>query len=370
MSTTVAAFMQSPSHPLEVRLTRTRTRLLILATAAALGALTVAAPAHAAVPDAFGFVLWNGSSVVPSGTYPAGSTAGPIVPGRYKVVFAGQAATGGVVHVTAVNGAPHWCQVDGFGPSGANEVAQVSCYKAGGALDFSGFSVIFDRSSGPVTSAAGRFGYVDSTPSGGIVSQFNSSGAVNSVAHVGIGQWIVKLPGLGTPGPIDGSAQATAVNPSVPARCKVGKWASGPAGQQVLVLCFDATGAPFDTRFTMTYQYQRALYGPALPPKDFGYLFNVPPVGPPSTNFNSLTGPGTNTLTVAGVGLSLVRFPAIGVVPDDIQVTATGGTSDFCGLNTTWGHLGGDTVVRDVNCFTNAGAPVNSGFLVSDNSAF
>ena len=348
-------------------MTRIRTRLLAVAAAAALGSLAVVAPAHAAVPDAFGFVLWNGSSVVPSGTFPAASTAGPIVPGRYKVVFAGQATKGGVVHVTAINGAPHWCQVDAFGPSGTNEVAQLSCYKAGGALDVSGFSVIFDASSGPVAVAGGRFGYVDSTATGALVSQFNSAGAVNAVSHTGVGQWIVKLPGLGTPGPIDGSAQATAVNPSLPARCKVGKWASNTSAQQVLVLCFDATGAPLDTRFTMTYQYQRSLYGPVAPPKAFGYLFNVPPVGPPPTNFNFVTGPGTNTLTPAGTGLSLVRFPAIGVSPDDIQVTATGGTSDFCGLNTLWGHLGGDTVVRDINCFTNAGVPVNSGFLISDN---
>ena len=344
-----------------------KTRLLAVAAAAALGALADAAPAHAAVPDAFGFVLWNGSSVVPSGTFPPGSTAGPIVPGRYKVVFAGQATSGGVVHVTAINGAPHWCQVEAFGPSGANEVAVVSCYRAGGALDASAFSVIFDRSSGPVAIAAGRFGYVDSTATGAIVSQFNSSGAPNAVSHLGVGQWMVKMPGLGTPGPIDGSAQATAVNAG-PARCKVAKWASNTSGQLLQVLCFDPAGSLLDTRFTLTYQYQRSLYGPVAPPKAFGYLFNVPPVGPPSTNFNFVTGPGTNTVTPAGAGLSLVRFPAIGVVPDNVQVTSTGGTSDFCGLNTFWAHGGGDTIVRDVNCFTNAGAPVNSGFLISANA--
>ena len=59
----------------------------------------------------------------------------------------------------------------------------------------------------------------------------------------------------------------------------------------------------------------------------------------------------------------------IGALPDDIQVTGYGAGSDFCGLNFAWTHAGADTIVRDVNCFTNAGAPSAAGFLISDNSA-
>jgi hypothetical protein len=58
------------------------------------------------------------------------------------------------------------------------------------------------------------------------------------------------------------------------------------------------------------------------------------------------------------------------MLPDDIQVTASGGNADFCGLNTLWAHVAGDTVVRDVNCFNNAGIPVDTGFLISANSEF
>ena len=60
-------------------------------------------PAQAAVPDRFGFVLWNGSAVVPSGTVPAATTVLFSPPGRYRITFPGQAAHGGVVHVTAIN---------------------------------------------------------------------------------------------------------------------------------------------------------------------------------------------------------------------------------------------------------------------------
>jgi len=338
-------------------------------TAGALAATVVSAggSAAAAAPDRFGFVLWNGA-VVASGTTPAGTTVSVVGAGQYQIDFVGAAAAGGVAHVTAINSAPHWCQVNGLGPVGADEVVTISCYRAGGAPDVTGFSAIFSSSSGPA-SAVGSFGYVDATPSGALVSQYNSAVLANTVIHTGIGQWTVKFPGLSTPGPIDGSLQATAVSPAtVPARCKVLSWSSSTSGQVAQVTCYNAGGTLADTRFALTYQYQRSLYGGFAPPKYFGYLWNKPVGGPPSTNFNSILGAGANTLS-AGT-LSLVTFPSLAVLPDDIQVTASGPGSDFCGLNLAWTHAGADTIVRDVNCFTNAGAPSAAGFEVSDNSAF
>lgn len=269
--------------------------------------------------------------------------------------------------MTAINPAPHWCQVNSFGPSGPDEKVLISCHRVGGAADPSSFSAIFDSSSGPASSV-GQFGYVYSQPSGVLNSQYNSAGPGNTVTHLSLGQWSVTFPGLATPGPVDGSLQSTAVSPQTPARCKVASWSSSMAGQTAQVNCFDATGAPLDTQFTLTYQYQRSLYGAVAPPKYFGYLWNTPPVGPPSTNFNNPLGPGANGASASGVGLSIVKFPMLGVPPDDIQVTAAGSGSDFCGLNTNWTYSGTDTIVRDVNCFTNAGAAINTGFLISDNS--
>ena len=336
--------------------------------AAGLAVVGPGGAAQAAVPDRLGFVLWNGGAPVASGTWPAATTVSVIGVGRYSVIFPGQAAAGGVAHVTAINSSPHWCQVMSFGPFGADERVFISCHRPGGAADPSPFSAIFSSSSGPAA-GAGRFGYVNSQSTGALVSQYNSAAALNSVTHTGVGQWLVKFPGLTTPGPVDGGLQSTAVSPQIPARCKVGAWSSSPvSGQAVKVACFDAGGAPLDTQFTLTYQYQRSLYGAVLPPKYFGYLWNTPPLGPPSTNFNSQVGPGANTIVSTGPGLSLVKFPRLAVPPDDVQVTAAGPGSEFCGLNWFWTYSGADTIVRDVNCFTNAGAAVNTGFLISDNS--
>jgi hypothetical protein len=326
------------------------------------------APAQAAVPDRFGFVLWNGG-VVPSGTFPAATTVllGP--PGRYRVTFPGQAAPGGVVHVTAINNTPHSCQAVAWGIVGADEVVLVDCYVVPGVLDKSGFSATFESSSGVLPSTVARFGYVDAQGTGAIISQYNSAGAFNSVAHIAVGQWVVTLPALGTPGPLDGSVQVTGVNPAMAVRCKVAKWNSNANLQQILVYCRDAGGAFVDTRFTTTFQYARSLVGSAFPPNHFGYVLFGPPPGPPTTNFNSVLGLGANSVTVVGPGLWLVKFPSLATPPDDIQVTAFGPGTEFCGMLTPWTHAGPDTLVRDVNCFFPSGsAAPGAGFLVSDNT--
>ncbi|WP_432984281.1 hypothetical protein [Dactylosporangium sp. CA-233914] len=350
-------------------MTRMWARGATLLMALAAGAVAWTAPASAAMPDKFAFVLWNGSATVPTGTTPSATTVVTGPPGRYRITFPGAAAARGVVHTTAINTVPHWCQANSWGPVGSDEVVYVDCYKAGGTPDFTPFTAFFESSSPPNAAISGHFGYVDAQPTGALVSQFNSAGAVNSVSPMAVGVWAVKMPGLATPGPIDGSLQATAVA-TTPARCKVLKWSSGASGQLVYVGCFDATGAPVNTRFTLTYQYQTSLYGAKIPPKYFGYLWYAPPLGPVSTNFNSVTGPGTNGLASAGIGLFLLKFPNLAVTPDTVQVTAAGSNSDFCTMNTPWFHFPPDTVVRDVNCFTNAGTPVDTGFLVSVNSQF
>ncbi|MGI8666645.1 MAG: hypothetical protein ACR2N4_11535 [Jatrophihabitans sp.] len=318
---------------------------------------TPAGPAQAAVPDVFAFVLWNGA-VVGSGTTPSSTIVTPGSAGQYKITFPGKAGKG-VAHVTAINSVPHWCQLASFNPAGPDEVLVVNCYRVGGVPDNTAFSAIFDSSTGPI-SGPGAFGYVNALPSGGLVSQYNSSGATNVVTPGLTGQWTVNLPGLATPTGVYGSLQATAVSPQVPARCKVTSWTSG-TGQSVQVACYTSSGSPFNTQFTLSYQYQRSLYGGALPPKFFAYLWTGGAAGASPTSYNS--NGGLNTYTTGPI--TPVGFPLMGAAPDDVQVTATGPSPDFCGLATSWTP---STNAR-VNCFTPGGTPVADPFLISYNSA-
>ena len=186
------------------------------------------------------------------------------------------------------------------------------------------------------------------------------------MTHVSTGVWKANFPGLASPSGVAGSWQATAVNKqTVPSRCKVLNWTSSGSGETATINCYNAAGAFFDTEFTLSYQYLRSLYGPVLPPKYFGYLWNQPVGGPAPTSYNS-TG-GANTLTPGPI--AVVQFQGIGATPDDVQVTGSGQSTDFCELDQPWGHSGADTVVKDITCYTNAGAHSASGFLISDSSA-
>jgi hypothetical protein len=346
-----------------------RLALAVAGLAAVVG--VTAAPADAAVPDRKGWVLWNqaAAATVGYGTWPATTTVTPLAPaGRYQVKFPGQAAAGGVVHVTAINSAPHWCQVEAWGISGADEIVILRCYKLGGVLDPTSFSAFFTSASG--LPAPGPYGYVYSTAAGAVINQYNSSGAANSVIPGPVGQWLVKFPNILTGGPLDGGVQATAVNSATGAKCKVAGWSSLTTGQEVKVYCFDSFGMPFNTAFTVTYQHKVSLYGATIPPKYHGYLLFQPPVGPPTTNFNAVLGLSFNTVAGAGPGLWLVTFPRVGFAQNTVQVTAYGPSSDFCGLNTFWINMsaGPDVVVRDVKCWTAGGAASANGFTVSTSS--
>jgi hypothetical protein len=330
---------------------------------AAGGTLINSSTAAAAVPNRFGYALFSGGIV--SQQVPAGTVVAATVPGRYTVTFPGQGIAGGVVHVVAVHDATatppgRWCQAESWGPVGANEQVKVACYNPAGVLDpLPGFSVLFTQSNGgPLP---GLYGYVYSNAAGGILTQYNSNLAANAVAHPAAGTYTVTFTALGTPGPNDGSLQVTAVNPRVGARCKVATWASGPAGQNVTVQCYNPAGALANNAFTISYQFQQSLYGPAFPPNHFGYLWNIPALGPPPTNFNSLA--AGNVLAV-GPPVWTATFNAIAFAPGNVQVTAFGGGPAFCGLVKPWVAVGANLVAQ-VNCFNNAGAPINSGFFAS-----
>lgn len=340
------------------------------------GAVGIATPAQAAVPDGHGFVLWNGAAVVPSGTWPPATTVASGGGGFYRIVFPGQAAKGGVVHVTAISGRPIWCQALKWGFSGADEIAYIGCYGPGGFGVDTPFTAVF-ASSSPPDGIPGHYGYVHADQAGGIVSEYNSAlGSGNVVTPTGsTGEYVVSFPALSTSGPFDGSLQLTAANSNAAAHCEVAKWRSGPWGQDVVVFCFDGAGAKLDSGFNLSYQFERSLFGSAYPPKYFGYVWNAPPppvpnLGPPSTNFNSLLGPGTNGVASSGLGLTLVGFKALAQRPDTVQVTTEGHTGEFCNLQAPWGYNGTTVLVRNVACYTSAGLRVDAGSFTSYNSEF
>jgi hypothetical protein len=361
-------------------------RLVATAASAALvaGALISATGvAQAAVPDQWGFAYVSQPSVpgVPVLAHQAGSWPSPFVVhttpgviGQVFVTFPRIASRGGVVHVTAVTDErPIWCQVQKWRPAGVNEVVVVRCFEATAGPPvpmFSAFTVTYSKSSkGPFPAGRG-YGYVHYQPGSGVVARFNSVGGTNTVTPGPVGVWTVRMPGLGSAGRA-GGVQVTAVNPAVPAKCELAGWASAPAGQAFLVRCFSGTTTPLKTAWTLTYQRGRAITG--TQPNHFGYTFDNMPliVGTyapvPPVNFNSLG--GVNTVSGAGGGLRLVKFPRVGLLPDNVLVTGFKVGPGFCNLITVWGTFGSNVIVRDVSCYTATGTLKNRASLVTYTSS-
>ncbi|GAA4190772.1 hypothetical protein AB0C10_15600 [Microbispora amethystogenes] len=336
-------------------------RLLVMVAMVAGGTTAAAGAASAAVPDVWGFAYVNTSSGVPNLSYQAGSwtsgsvTVTPGVPGEYFVRFPGIGIpSGGIAHVTAITQSAEWCQIEKWGMAGTDEIVAVRCYRFGGGPAKALFSIVFASSSGALTSATQAYGYVFWNGSS-IASHYNSALAVNTVTHTSTGTWTVWMPGLGSSTQA-GNVQVTAVDSGVPARCKVGAWSWAATGQKFQVLCHDATTTPLDTGWTLTYQRERAITGAFAPPKYFAYTFDNTPANPgpyaplpAGINFNY---PGAvNTVQSAGTGMRLVTFPKVGLLPNNVQVTAYGPGPAFCNLLTLWTTSGSDVYVRDVVCY-------------------
>jgi hypothetical protein len=335
--------------------------------------------AQASVPNRWGFAFVSAPAV--AGIPPASHQAGnwppgfkvhttPGAPGQVIVRFPQVGVKGGVVHVTAVTDTAAWCQAQQWSRSGADEIVMVRCYQAGGAPVFVPFVVLFTQSSKALVPAGRAYGYLRYQPGPGVLTSFSSAGGANAVAQLGTGVWQVTLLGLGSAGPA-GNVQVTPVNPAAPAKCGVSLWTSAKAAQEIRVRCYHPGTAPMNTGWTLSYQRGRAIMG--TQPGDFAYTFdNKPPVAgpyapaPPALNFNSAS--AVNTVVRAGTGLRLVTFPHVGRLPNTVLVTSFQATpGGFCNLISPWATAGapGPVIVRDVGCYTAAGAPASRASLIT-----
>lgn len=336
-------------------------------------AVASAGLAQAAVPNAWGFALVKS----PSGPVVAGHwaesvpSATPVAipggPGEVTVRFQGIGFfKGGVVHATAVIDTPAWCQAERWRPLGGAEFVTVRCFRTGGIPSFVPFTVMFSASSGTLPGGL-AYAYVHYTGTA-VASSFNSKGLPNTVTALPLDTWRVRLPG---PGPVtaSGGIQVTAVN-TTPTICDIASQAWTPAVQVVIVRCYNAGGAPKPSGWTLSYQRARAING--AKPSHFAYTVNNMPLSPsyvpapPAVNFNSVG--GINTITRAGGGLWLVRFPRVGSLPNTVLVSAFAPVARICNLNTVWGTFGGDVVVRDVACYQPSGLMAPTKSFITDTS--
>jgi hypothetical protein len=379
----------------EVRVTMVHRGALALGCALVLAILSIApsmaAPAAPASPAATG-VRWawvtarqptNTTEYAPAPIDQGNSTGSGNTAeflgglGRYHVRFGGVGTGGseGVVHVTALGNTSNTCGIESWNPEATDIVASIYCKDALGQDTTSRFTATFlatDTLSGRLAYLATSVADADSTPV--VARNFNSTGGTNTVHHnVADGDYSVTLPGLGSH---RGDVQVTAIgtylstskSDTVPAgtpdsRSCMASW--GPSGTDMLVhvTCFDASGSPVDTNFTLTFMQALGLKGTKL--TKVAYLLankaTTASYTPTSAYWYSSAGQASH-ITRLATGTYRVDLPGLPKGGAAV-VTATGPGARHCvvgGIRTD-----GTPQRLTIRCWDFSGNPTDSAFALA-----
>jgi hypothetical protein len=185
---------------------------------------------------------------------------------------------------------------------------------------------------------------------------FNSTGGSIGITRSAVGTYQVNFAGLGA------GSQASNVLVSgydTSGTCKVSSWGGGNAG----VLCFDAAGAPVDSRYTLIYQSRSGNFGSAS--RGLAFLWaNQPETAsytPDSFYQYNSTG-GTNTMTRIGTGSYEAVLPGLTSLGGAVQATAYGAGAGRC-KTTGWGpDVDGQHV--SIQCYDASGAASDQYFTL------
>ncbi len=186
--------------------------------------------------------------------------------------------------------------------------------------------------------------------------QRNSTGALNTITHLGVGHYQVVFENLGIY--YGGAVNVTAYGPGSET-CKVQSWGPSLADQNVYVRCFTAGGAAVDTQFTASFTRPIAS-------SRFGYVWANQPGSAsytPSTTYQYNSTGATNTITRSGVGTYQVTLPGLGAAGGTIKATAYGSGSEACHVS-SWGWAAANALVN-VRCQDVTGAPVDTAYTLT-----
>ena len=176
--------------------------------------------------------------------------------GEYQVKLPGPEVADGAVKVTAYGNNANSCQVVDWAASAPGQNVFVDCFTPAGVAVNNKFTMTF-------TATDDLFG--DGAPSGYLWGndpssssytpsspyQYDTVGSTATVTKLATGEWETLFPSAGDGS--QGDEQATAYG-STPAHCIV----DGPIGtvgsqEQADVFCFDTSGNPLDTTYTMQW---------------------------------------------------------------------------------------------------------------------
>jgi hypothetical protein len=207
------------------------------------------------------------ASYTPAGTYQWNSkglinTVRRISAGHYQAVLPGMTAAGGTVLVTAYGSGTERCKVGGWSQSGSDTVVDVYCFDVNGNPIDTTYTLSFltDVAVGQGNVAPeGYFGgyiWADQPTQASYTPatsyQLNTaSSSRNTATRSSTGAYSVRFPALKSSNSSTALVTAYGVGREC---CTIASWSSdGSNGTVVSVRCYDTSGNPVDTTFTLTY---------------------------------------------------------------------------------------------------------------------
>jgi hypothetical protein len=192
---------------------------------------------------------------------------------------------------------------------------------------------------------------------------YNSTGASNTVCNTSTGRYSVSFPGLATLG---GNVQVSAYGGQA-ARCKVEYWTPSGTGTTVSVVCNDATGAPANALFTVTFDDRTDVDSAHRNIGAYAWVDAAHASSTPSSTYQWNSNGSPLTVAYGGAGQYTVDLTGQNTGPDggggSVLVTAYGGGSTYCKVGGWW-ESGNDRFVA-VRCFDNAGNLTDSQFTLA-----
>ena len=177
----------------------------------------------------------------------------------------------------------------------------------------------------------------------------NSAGTDNTVQRQALGRYLVTFPGLQLPTAPDGVSLATALA-SDGRFCTLSEQGNhqGASGMDVRIVvdCWTRSGAPADTRFSLTY-----LAHGDIQPAVLAYLWaneqSTTDYEPdPNYSFDS-SGVGPNVIHRSAVGTYAVTLPGLGIAGGNVQLTADAGVCRAVDQSKQAGAERVDVICRD-----------------------
>jgi hypothetical protein len=262
------------------------------------------------------------------------------------------------------------CDAVSKGHSGTTVIVRVACYDANGNDADRKFTLLYQSRDTNMGTASKGLAFLDAsqftTASYTPATQYNSTGASNTMVRNSTGNYTATLPGLTATG---GDVQVTALNPDTGTnRCKAVNWSAASTGTTVNVHCYDQTGAFDDTPFTLAYALDLP-FGRAAPAATSEGAYALASndtntsVYTPSKSYNfSNFGTGYLKAQKTATGQYTVSVPgSLSYTSSLVLVTAEGGGSDYCNVE-SWNNT---TNQIFVDCYAQGGAAVDSKFDVA-----